>query len=88
MNNSFAGVRNQNQEVSVAKENLPEDFEAMGIRLIATSRQCKQMHGCRLMRSRSTKMRIQMTADDSELSVYINEAGSLECLPGIRITPS
>lgn len=37
MNNSFAGVRNQNQEVSVAKENLPEDFEAMGIRLIATA---------------------------------------------------
>lgn len=29
MNNSFAGVRNQNQEVSVAKENLPEDFEAI-----------------------------------------------------------
>lgn len=37
MNNSFAGVRNQNQEVSVAKENLPKDFEAMGIRLIATA---------------------------------------------------
>lgn len=37
MNNSFAGVRNQNQEVSVAKENLPEHFEAMGIRLIATA---------------------------------------------------
>lgn len=37
MNNSFAGVRNQNQEVSVAKENLSEDFEAMGIRLIATA---------------------------------------------------
>ena len=37
MNNSFAGVRNQNQEVSVAKENLPENFEAMGIRLIATA---------------------------------------------------
>lgn len=37
MDNSFAGVRNQNQEVSVAKENLPEDFEAKGIRLIATA---------------------------------------------------
>lgn len=37
MNNSFAGVRNQNQEVSVAKEKLPKDFEAMGIRLIATA---------------------------------------------------
>ncbi len=37
MENSFTGVRNQVQEVSVAKANLPNDFQAKGIRLITTA---------------------------------------------------
>ena len=36
MENSFAGVQGQYQEVLVEEENLPEGFQAMGIRLIAT----------------------------------------------------
>lgn len=36
MTNSFAGVKNQYQEVLAEEENLPENFQAMGIRLIAT----------------------------------------------------
>ena len=37
MDNQFTGIRNQYLEVNVKKENLPENFEAMGIRLIATA---------------------------------------------------
>lgn len=36
MTNEFQGVRDQIQDVTVAKENLPENFRAMGIRFIAT----------------------------------------------------
>ena len=37
MNNEFAGVLNQLQDIRVGRDNLPENFEAMGIRLIATA---------------------------------------------------
>lgn len=37
MENAFTGVRNQYLEINVAEENLPEDFQAMGIRLTATA---------------------------------------------------
>lgn len=37
MENAFTGVRNEYLEVKVEKENLPADFKAMGIRLIATA---------------------------------------------------
>lgn len=37
MDNEFTGVTGQNQEILVEKENLPEGFEAEGIRLIATA---------------------------------------------------
>ncbi len=36
MNNLFTGVQGQVQDVNVAKENLPENLKAMGIRFIAT----------------------------------------------------
>lgn len=36
MENEFVGVTNQQQEVVVEKENLPNGFEALGIRFIAT----------------------------------------------------
>lgn len=36
MENAFTGVLNKSLEVVVEKENLPENFQAMGIRLIAT----------------------------------------------------
>ena len=37
MENAFTGVRDQYLEVVVGTENLPEDFQAMGIRLVATA---------------------------------------------------
>lgn len=37
MTNSFVGVKDQYQEILVQEENLPENFQAMGIRLIATA---------------------------------------------------
>lgn len=37
MENSFTGVKDQYLDVAVKKENLPKDFQAMGIRLIATA---------------------------------------------------
>lgn len=37
MENSFTGTQGQYLEVIVNKENLPENFQAMGIRLIATA---------------------------------------------------
>ena len=37
MDNSFTGAQNVVQEVNVAKENLPANFEAKGIRFIATA---------------------------------------------------
>ena len=37
MENSFTGVQNVTQVVDVAQENLPENFQAMGIRFIATA---------------------------------------------------
>lgn len=37
MDNTFTGVKDQYLEINIAKENLPENFEAMGIRLIATA---------------------------------------------------
>ena len=38
MNNQFTGVKDKYLEIIVKKENLPENFEAMGIRLIATAK--------------------------------------------------
>ena len=37
MENSFTGVQNVVQVVDVAEENLPADFQAMGIRFVATA---------------------------------------------------
>ena len=37
MDNAFTGVRDQYLEVVVGTENLPDDFQAMGIRLVATA---------------------------------------------------
>ena len=37
MENAFTGVQGQYLEVVVEEENLPEDFQAMGIRLVATA---------------------------------------------------
>jgi hyaluronoglucosaminidase len=37
MDNAFTGVQGQYLEIEVGEENLPEDFQAMGIRLIATA---------------------------------------------------
>ena len=37
MENAFTGVQGEYLEINVAAENLPEDFQAMGIRLIATA---------------------------------------------------
>lgn len=37
MENSFTGVRDKYLEIIVKKENLPENFQAMGIRLVATA---------------------------------------------------
>lgn len=37
MENAFTGVQGQYLEINVAAENLPEDFQAMGIRLTATA---------------------------------------------------
>ena len=37
MENAFTGVRDQYLEVVVGTENLPDDFQAMGIRLVATA---------------------------------------------------
>ena len=37
MDNAFTGVQGQYLDVVVEKGNLPEDFEAMGIRLVATA---------------------------------------------------
>ena len=38
MSNQFTGVQNKYLEIIVNKENLPDHFEAMGIRLIATKK--------------------------------------------------
>ena len=37
MENAFTGVQGEYLEINVAAENLPEDFQAMGIRLTATA---------------------------------------------------
>ena len=37
MDNAFTGVQGQHLEVKINEENLPEDFQAMGIRLVATA---------------------------------------------------
>ena len=37
MDNAFTGVQGQYLEVKINEENLPEDFQAMGIRLVATA---------------------------------------------------
>lgn len=37
MNNAFTGVHGQYLDITVEEENLPENFQAMGIRLVATA---------------------------------------------------
>ena len=37
MDNAFTGVQGQYLEINITEENLPDDFQAMGIRLIATA---------------------------------------------------
>lgn len=44
MDNSFAGVENQYLDIRVEKENLPADFQAMGIRLVATANNQKDAY--------------------------------------------
>ena len=42
--NNFKGIENKWQDIIIKKENLPENFEAMGVRLIATENNTKDSY--------------------------------------------
>lgn len=44
MSNSFTGVENQYLDISVEAKNLPENFQAMGLRLVATANNVKDAY--------------------------------------------